>query len=169
MHVLPRTLPSSSVLAEVASRFPGADPSAIRASIALLRVANDVSSVLEADFAKFRLSRGGFTVLMLLRRGSQGLSPAELAEAANVTRPTMTGLVRTLERAGLLERRHHPNDHRSAVLTLTAKAKSLLDRLLPEHFRAQATLMAGLSEAERTELVRLLHQIRPQVHLGAAP
>jgi DNA-binding MarR family transcriptional regulator len=167
--VVPRTLPSPDVLDTLAARYPDVEPSSVQASLALLQVAHELSTALERHFAQFQLSRGRFTVLMLLRRDLRGLSPAELAEAAGVTRPTMTGLLRALESSGLVLRRSHPEDHRSTVISLAPKAHRLLDRVLPEHFRLQASLMSPLGPTERAELVRLLTQVRPQPRAGGEP
>ena len=169
MTVVPRTLPSPEVLDALAGRYPDVEPSAVQATLTLLQVAHELSTVLERHFAPFQLSRGRFTVLMLLRRELRGSSPAALAEAAGVKRPTMTGLLRALERSGLVVRRRHPDDHRSAVMSLAPKAHRLLDRVLPEHFRLQASLMSSLRPAERAELARLLTQVRPQPCAGGAP
>jgi DNA-binding MarR family transcriptional regulator len=167
--VIPRNLPSPDVLAALAGRYPDVEPSAVQAMLTLLQVAHELSTLLERHFAQFELSRGRFTVLMLLRRDLRGLSPAELAEAAGVTRPTMTGLLRGLERSGLVVRRSHAEDHRSAVVSLAPKAHRLLDRVLPEHFRLQASLMGALGAAERAELLRLLTHVRPQPRAGGEP
>jgi DNA-binding MarR family transcriptional regulator len=87
-------------------------------------------------------------------------TPAELADAAGVTRATMTGLVDTLERDGLVKREPDPNDRRMMSVVLTAKGEKFLGNFLPGHFKLISSLMATLTEAERKALVSLLMKVQ---------
>jgi DNA-binding MarR family transcriptional regulator len=165
--VLPKNLPRYECLIEAAQTFPDLDPSACEAFLYLLRAGNNAIHECEAYFAARDLSQGRFTVLMLLLDKSKNeplaaRTPAELADLANVTRATMTGLIDTLERDGLVTREPDPVDRRMMAVKLTAKGHSLLHRVLPGHFQCMAALMAPLSETERKTLVRLLLKITPQ-------
>ena len=86
-------------------------------------------------------------------------TPAELADAAGVTRATMTGLVDTLERDGLVRRVPDKEDHRMMSVVLTPKARQFLAGMLPGHFQLMAALTSTLSESERQTLVALLNKI----------
>ena len=91
--------------------------------------------------------------------GRDALSPAELAERTGVTRATITGLVDTLERDGLVARTPNTDDRRMRAVSLTPRGSALLREILPEHFRRMAWLMATLDEQERVTLVRLLGKV----------
>jgi len=164
--LLPKNLPRYECLIEAAKKFPDLDPSACEAFLYLLRAGSDSIHGCEAYFAGHDLSQGRFTVLMLLldKQENRAISrtPAELADLANVTRATMTGLIDTLERDGLVTREPDPVDRRMMAVKLTAKGHFLLNRVLPGYFRHMAELMAPLSETERKALVRLLLKIAPQ-------
>ncbi len=54
------------------------------------------------------------------------LTLGRLAEAEQVTSPTMSRLVSALESDGLLRRRPHPEDGRSLLLEATARGRRLL-------------------------------------------
>jgi DNA-binding MarR family transcriptional regulator len=92
-------------------------------------------------------------------------TPAELADAAGVTRATMTGLIDTLERDGFVKREPDPDDRRMMSVRLTAAGERFLREFMPGHFQAVASLMSPLSEAERKTLVRLLGKL--QQHASA--
>lgn len=160
LHPVP---PPLELLEQLARREPQIDPSAIRTSLILLRVASQVSASLDEEFSRFGLSQGRFTVLMLLFHAREGMSPARLAEAAGVRRPTISGLLDSLDRAGLIERRGDPNDHRASIVTMTASAEGLLKRILPILCGKHATLMSTLSGAERSLLSSLLERVREQL------
>jgi DNA-binding MarR family transcriptional regulator len=52
-----------------------------------------------------------------------GLRMGELAERSNLSKQTMTELVRRLERDGLVERRADPGDARASLIFLTGRSR----------------------------------------------
>lgn len=174
-HLLLKDLPRYECLLEAAKEFPDLDPSAAEAFLHLLRTSDEVFSVGDRNLASHNMSHGRFGVLMLLWRSSQPpaaklmgaetcaggpRTPAELADAAGVTRATMTGLIDTLERDGFVKRVPDQDDRRMMSVLLTAKGEKFLEGFLPGHFRAIAAMMSTLSENERKTLVRLLTKIQ---------
>jgi DNA-binding MarR family transcriptional regulator len=172
--LLLKDLPRYECLLEGAKEFPELDPSACEVYLHLLRTSDEVFAFSERNLTAHNISQGGFSVLMLLWNPAQRRNPAavpsacmgpgprtptELADAAGVTRATMTGLIDTLERDGLVRREPDPDDRRMMSVRLTTKAEEFLRQLLPEHFQIMARLMAPLSEGERKTLVRLLTKI----------
>lgn len=176
--LLLKDLPRYECLLEAAKEFPDLDPSAAEAYLHLLRTSDEVFGVTERTLLVHGVSSGRFGVLMLLWRSAQSdgktasqaggcgvrgpCTPAGLAEAAGVTRATMTGLIDTLERDGLVKREPDPHDRRMMSVRLTAKADRFLRTLLPQHFKQITALMRALSETERKTLVRLLSKISTQ-------
>jgi DNA-binding MarR family transcriptional regulator len=168
-----KDLPRYECLLEAAKKFPDLDPSACDVFLNLLRTGDEVFQVTENNYVRHGLSQGRFGVLMLLKKRSAPvadgagesclatgpLTPAELADAAGVTRATMTGLIDTLERDGLVKRVRDANDRRMMSVNLTPKGRKLLEKILPSHFRAMAGIMSPLKESERKTLVSLLNKI----------
>jgi DNA-binding MarR family transcriptional regulator len=171
-----KDIPRYECILEAAQQFPDLDPSACEAYLYLLRAADVVYHAREAILAGHNLSQGRFTVLMLLLDKSENRAvprtPAELAESAGVTRATMTGLIDTLERDGLVKREPDPVDRRMMSVHLTARGQDVLREVLPGHFQWMAALMAPLAEGERKTLVRLLTKVSrrakaPKAEAGA--
>lgn len=159
---IPRETPKYEAIREMARRFPelNIDPLVLEAHLTLLRAGHDLTNVGCAYLSSHDLSSGRFFVLMLLlKHEPEGLSPAELAERAGVTRATMTGLLDGLEEAGLCERRQHEGDRRMLTVLLTANGRKRLLKLLPEHYRRMSAVMGHLSEDEKRTLVRLLQKV----------
>jgi DNA-binding MarR family transcriptional regulator len=158
-----KDLPRYECILEAAQQFPDLDPSACEAYLQLLRAADDIFHAREAILAGHELSQGRFTVLMLLLDKLENRAiprtPAELADSAGVTRATMTGLIDTLERDGLVKREPDPIDRRMMSVHLTARGHEVLREVLPGHFKWMAAMMRPLSEGERKTLVRLLTKI----------
>ena len=175
--LITKELPRYECLLEAAKEFPDLDPWACAVFLHLLRVGDSVSGVSEGSLARHNLSQGRFGVLMLLWRSAQGRraagangdcpppgprTPAELADAAGVTRATMTGLIDTLERDGFVRRVPDPDDRRVLSVVLTPGAQQLLRETLPGHFQLMNTLMRSLSASECQTLVTLLNKIIEQ-------
>jgi DNA-binding MarR family transcriptional regulator len=162
-----KDLPRYECLLEASREFPDLDPSATEVFLHLLRAGDEAFRVVEAHLAQHDITQGRFGVMMALwgncqRAGTETekpLTPAELADRTGVTRATMTGLVDTLERAGLVTRTPHPEDRRMMCVGLTKRGERLLADIMPEHFRRMAWLMAPLSENERKTFVRLLSKV----------
>src|SRR5256885_544139 len=158
-----KDLPRYECLLEAAREYPDLDPSATEAFLHVLRTGDEAFRVSVDNLARHEITDGRFGVLMApwgnCQREGNGnaapLSPAEIAERTGVTRATVTGLVDTLERAGLVARAPHSDDRRMTSVLLTARGDKLLQKILPEHFRQMAWLMAPLNEAERRTLVQL--------------
>jgi len=160
-----KDLPRYECLLEASREFPDLDASATEVLLHLLRAGDEAFRVVESHLAQHEITQGRFGVLMALwgscqRAGCEApLTPAELADRTGVTRATITGLIDTLERAGLVTRTPHPEDRRMMSIGLTKRGEKLLAEIMPEHFRRMAWLMNPLSESERKTLVRLLTKV----------
>jgi len=174
-YLLIRDLPRYDCLLKAAKEFPDLDPTAAEAFLHLLRTGDEVFSVTDRCMVEHHISQGRFGVLMLLWRSAQSPSlnssgeagtglrtPAELADAAGVTRATMTGLVDTLERDGFVKREPDPHDRRMTSVRLTSGGERFLRDFLPGHFQTITALMSPLTESERKLLVGLLGKIQQQ-------
>jgi DNA-binding MarR family transcriptional regulator len=160
-----RELPRIEVLQEDARHIPTLDPQTVLAFLSVLVVAADVERRLDSHFARYGLSHGRFVILMLLRRAPRGgpLTPAQLADAAEVTRATVTGLLDSLEADGYVARSARKGDGRMIDVRLTKNGKALLERTLPDHYARIASFMVDLTRAERMTLIELMGKVRERI------
>lgn len=159
--LLLKEVPKYECLLERAKRYPELDPSAMEAFLHFLRTSTELFESIKAAHASHNFSDGRFGVMMLLNRDpGKPVNPADLADRADVTRATMTGLIDTLERDGFVKREHAPDDRRMMLVQLTTKGRSFLDEILPDYFRRVAVLMSPLTAAERKTLVTLMGKIQ---------
>ena len=157
-----KDLPRYECLLEASREYPDLNPSATDVFLNLLRAGDEAFRVVESHLAQHDITQGRFAVLMALWAnpdGAEALSPALIAEQTGVTRATITGLVDTLERDGLVARAPDPEDRRMLTVRLTPRGVKLLQRIMPTHFRQMAWLMEPLTEGERKTLVRLLTKV----------
>lgn len=162
-------LPKYETLQRFARRYPGMDISAVETFLTLLRVASDLFTGLDACLARHGLQQGRWWVLVLLmRREDLTAAPSELAEQAGVTRATMTGLVDSLERAGLVQRIADADDRRSVRIRMTDQGQEVMDAVMPDYYRRVAALFADIDEEERQRLVAALESVQSRVALLGA-
>jgi DNA-binding MarR family transcriptional regulator len=157
-------IPRYECLMEVAKRFHELDPKSLEVFLHLIRVSEELSRYSQCHFAQHGITKGRFIVLMLLSdkvmgRRIQSPTPAELADKANCTRATMTGLVDSLERDGLVQRIPDSLDRRMMRVSLTDKGNDFMIGFLPEHFRRITNLMSCLDNNEQVLLVGLLGKL----------
>ncbi|MEM9005151.1 MAG: MarR family transcriptional regulator [Cyanobacteria bacterium P01_F01_bin.86] len=82
------------------------------------------------------------------------------ARSARVTRATITGLLDRLEREGLVERKAHASDRRMLAIRLTEQGKTLVEKVLPDHFCRTKGLMINLTSAKKQALIKLLEKLK---------
>lgn len=107
-------------------------------------------------------SRAAFNVLAIVDGAGEPLPPSVIAGRMIVSRPTMTGILGSLERRGLIRRLPHPTDGRMALVEITPQGRERLVRLRPELHRAEKTWMECLTEAERRALLRMLARLQAE-------
>jgi DNA-binding MarR family transcriptional regulator len=107
--------------------------------------------------------------------GSVGLTPAlfavlnvvgaragaiqqELGSVLGIDRSTMVSLIDQLESAGLAKRRPSATDRRAREVVITPKGRRLLQRARGLIAQVEGVVLAGLTAAQRHELLTLLRQ-----------
>lgn len=136
--------------------FPGGSESANTCAMALVRTGERLLACIDQSLRHHRLSRAGREALAVLEGAGQPLSPTEIAERLIVTTASVTSLLDTLERRGLVERRPDPTDRRKLLIVITSDGKAVVDQFLPEVVALQTAALATLTEAQRRQLVELL-------------
>src|SRR5579864_8537208 len=155
-----RLSPRHQLLLDLARQVPEANIAAVETYLYFSRVASDLFANQQAFYDRYGLSDGKLVVLMLLRQAPHlRLTPSALAEAAGVTRGTMTGLLTGLERSGLVKRDEHPEDGRMFSIELTKSALDLFEQMLPERINRIMEFMSALTQEEQHQLRVLLEKM----------
>ena len=120
---------------------------------------HDVARLLRKRFEQrakgLGLTRSQWQTLAYLSR-NEGIHQGGLADILEIEPITLVRILDKLEERGLIERRQHPTDRRIWVLFLRDEAWPLSDtmRVIGDATRGEA--LAGVSEAEREQLLRTL-------------
>ena len=124
--------------------------------MALVHTGETFLACIDRALRPHRLSRAGREALAVLDGAGQPLSPTAIAERLIVTTASITSLLDTLERRGLVTRQPDPTDRRKLLIMITQDGKAIVDQFLPEVVALQTAALATLTEAQRRQLVELL-------------
>ena len=95
-------------------------------AVRLLSIQNDkiANSMLE----EYGMTNGQFKVLNLLyARPAFSLRQVDIEEFFQISNPTVTVILNSLEKKGLVERRINPSDSRSKLIGVTEKAEEMFN------------------------------------------
>jgi DNA-binding MarR family transcriptional regulator len=101
------------------------------------------------------MTHAGWQVLLAIGDG-EALTQREVAERCYVTPATVTGVVDTLEREGLVTRERGTEDRRVVRVRLTPEGTERLDRTKREAARAMGEVFGDLSARDEAVVRRFL-------------
>jgi DNA-binding MarR family transcriptional regulator len=111
----------------------------------LYRAANAVRNHLTQTVLRpYDLTWTGFVVLWVVWVWD-GQETRHVAENVGISKATLTGVVKTLEARGWVDRVVDPADRRRVRLSLTAAGLDLMERLYPEFNAEETRVVAALS------------------------
>lgn len=127
----------------------------------------DISRLTTLNFAReageFKLTMAQCKVLIYLER-HEGVSQARLAYLTDTDPMALVRILDRMEKDGWIERRADPSDRRARQLYLTKAASPVIDEVWRIADRARAASLAGLSAADRTQLVTLLGRVHQNLY-----
>jgi DNA-binding MarR family transcriptional regulator len=88
-----------------------------------------------------------------------GLETRRAAEAAAISKATLTGVVKTLEARGWMEKRGREDDRRLVELRLTPAGKALMEDLYPKFNSIESRVTRNISETQQKAMTRSLREI----------
>jgi DNA-binding MarR family transcriptional regulator len=149
-------------------RYPGMDFDMVRFFARTMSTLHDIATMMESHFARLGLSRGRFMLMIQLHGHDDpdGLSISEMMSEYRVSSATMTGIVDTLEKEGLIERIRSPKDRRRVNVRITPAGREFMDQLLPRHHECMKVFSSRLNDRERQTLIRLMNKLHEGVAEG---
>lgn len=146
------------------AKYPDANASATECAMNLARTGDLVLGRVAAALQPLDVSPAGGLVLGILKDAGQPCPPNYISDRLIVSRATVTGVLDTLVKRGLVRREPHPTDRRMVLVHLTNAGSRMADKVRRTVHRAEAEWMGLLSEHERAQLTELLGKL--QRHLA---
>jgi DNA-binding MarR family transcriptional regulator len=110
------------------------------------------------EFEAAGFSMYQYSVLATVGEESQ-TSQAAIADALNLDRSQLVGVLDSLEERSLIERRRDPEDRRRHTVSLTTEGKRQLVRLRAIGKRLEEAFLAPLDEKQRAKLHETLLEV----------
>lgn len=156
-----QTLPDDGILKKFKASFPQLDPSAVSLFLTLLSTATELETELDRYLSQFGLLQGRWLIMIIVARSEDHTaSPSKIALESGLTKATVSGLLDTLEKDGLIERVQCSKDRRRQHVKLSKKGQDTLNMLMPGYYRRVAMLMSTLDEEIRKNSIDALTEIR---------
>lgn len=122
------------------------------------RTALAVIGVFLQRMAPFGLRPVDFSVLTLIAH-NPGITSRQLCAALDILPPNLVGMIKSLDKRGLIERRPHPTDRRAQGLHLSPAGKKLQKEAQSTATQLESDVASRLSAQELDTLKDLLRKV----------
>jgi len=136
----------------------------VDALVGLTRVAHIIDGLLEKELTKYSISRSEYILLDVLKEAGNSQRPSDLKLWLHLAKHTITIIINSLEKKGLVERRIDASDRRSLQISLTPHGWELLGQIMPVRRKLAHEVMSCLSEEQIEKMDAGLEALR--VHLN---
>jgi DNA-binding MarR family transcriptional regulator len=153
--------PAIRVPASFDAEYPDGDRLSTEVFLNIGVLAGAVRSAIERLVADRGLpSMAAFNVLSVLAGDPAPLRPSVVASRMMVTRATITGLLDSLARRGLVRRLASGDDGRTRPVSITPAGRRITTRLVPEMHRFERELLSVLDRDEREALLVVVARLQ---------
>lgn len=110
------------------------------------------------EMAVYDLRPVSFSVMSVVVH-NPGITSRQLCASLGLLPPNLVGMISTLQKRELIERRPHPSDRRAVSLYASEKGQNLINRAEQTAAQLEADATAKLTPGESRTLLRLLRKI----------
>lgn len=155
-----KTAPQAEAAAPPAESDSGIDASYLESLLGYnaRRAALAVIGVFLQRMAPFGLRPVDFSVLTLIAH-NPGITSRQICAALDILPPNLVGMIKSLDKRGLIERRAHPSDRRAQGLHLSPDGKKLQKSAQATATRLESDVASRLSADELDTLKTLLRKV----------
>lgn len=91
----------------------------------------------------------------------------DVAEESGISKATLTGVLKTLEKSGLVTRERSGSDGRLVLVSMTPAGRELMESLFPAFNRQEVEIVSGISPARRGDFAEMLRQLAQYTEAAA--
>ena len=138
--------------------------------ILIKRASLEVEKTTLAILAPYSMNLTQYKIIVYLYNAPPASTrQVDLERAFSMTNPSVTSVLHTLEKKGLIRREENPEDKRSNVISLTDKAIRMQSELEAVGKQLEETITKNLSPEERAALIVLLKKcfIKNETEVGS--
>jgi DNA-binding MarR family transcriptional regulator len=154
----PQTQSSRETASREASRR--ADKTPLGTLLSVLMSFEVLARYLEVELGRYSASLIRFHIMSTLFRNGGEMTPSEIAESVFREKNSVTAVINTLERQGVVRREPSPDDRRSVKVVITDKGWNEANRLNPIAQDLSRQALSCLDKGRIEDLVEIMRQIR---------
>jgi MarR family 2-MHQ and catechol resistance regulon transcriptional repressor len=140
--------------------FPDGERSATEVLLNLTLAGVVALNRVDELLAPYGLVLKAFNVLAVVDGDPEPLTPTVIGERTLVAKSSVTSILDSLERLGMVRRRPHPLNRRSILVATTERGRSTCAEILHRLHTREAEWLAGMPEPRRQSLIRLLGEVK---------
>lgn len=95
-------------------------------------------------------------ICYVLKHRDESITASDLMAQMNLSKPTVSGIIKQLEKKALINRKPHHKDGRKIIITPTERCFELEEYLCNISMQTDDTILQDMSEEEKTQFNRLL-------------
>jgi DNA-binding MarR family transcriptional regulator len=141
-------------------RYSDSSAKATECAMNLVRTADLLEKRITSLLSPFDLSPATGLVLSILADSKTPLSPNHIADQLIISRASVTSLLDSLEKRGLVKRKPHPSDRRMLLVELSDKGRQVAERFRPIVHQHEKVWMNALNEKEQEQFIETLHRLQ---------
>ena len=146
--------------------FEGVDDLSSSVFRAFIRAARTHGHLMVRSLSEKAMHPAQIMCLRVLAR-ADGISQRDLAEMLHVSRPTVTNMLQTMEKAGTVERRPDESDQRLTRVYLSEQGREMELKLRSVMAEYIGKTVGPMSDDDKRELTRLLDQFTHNIEQAA--
>ena len=132
----------------------------VRAFFSLLRFIDVARRYLAVEFLRHKSNPMRMLVMNALYSHGGSMSPTELSKYVYRSKHSITSMVDTLEKQGLVSREPNPKDRRSINVSLTPKGKQFFESIMPVGWEITERALSCLDDKQVEILDGILRKVR---------
>lgn len=125
-------------------------------------------STLDQRLVPLGMSEARWFCLLHLGRATAPMPQVDLADAIGITPPSLVKLLDRLEQDGWVERQPEPHDRRAKRVSLTPRARTMVERIEHEAQQLRQDIWEGISATERQAFLRVLTHLDQRLDIISA-
>lgn len=143
--------------------MPGAKPKQTRRSLpmALLRAREAVMVNFRPMLIRHEVTEQQWRVIRVVAEAGK-LDASEVAARASILAPSLTRMIRSLEKRKFIKRRKDANDGRRVILEICAVGTALIERASPESLAIYDRIESKFGTSKLESLLDLLDELAEQ-------
>jgi DNA-binding MarR family transcriptional regulator len=141
----------------------GTDKTPLGTLLSVLMSFEVLARYLEVELRRHEVSLIHFNIMSALFKNGGEMTPSEIAEAVFREKNSITAVLNTLERHGVVRREPSTNDRRSVKVVITEKGWKEANRLSPVVQELSREALTCLEKQNVEELVETMRTLREQL------